>query len=91
MAKIDRKNDKSDRKTIGYSNGDVLIPIAPSVEEASYDYDDMRDAIIAKIKESHVRIILQANIGVIMLYWDIGNEILRRQRNEGWGAKVIDR
>jgi len=91
MAKIDRKNDKSDRKTIGNSNGDVLTPIAPSVEEASYDYDDMRDAIIAKIKESHVRIILQANIGVIMLYWDIGNEILRRQRNEGWGAKVIDR
>jgi len=24
-------------------------------------------------------------------YWQIGNEILQRQNNEGWGAKVIDR
>jgi predicted nuclease of restriction endonuclease-like (RecB) superfamily len=28
---------------------------------------------------------------MIEMYWDIGNEILRRQQNEGWGAKVIDR
>ncbi|MDR2650515.1 MAG: DUF1016 N-terminal domain-containing protein [Clostridiales bacterium] len=29
--------------------------------------------------------------GMIELYWNVGNEILRRQQNEGWGAKVIDR
>ena len=28
---------------------------------------------------------------MIELYWEIGNEILRRQKDEGWGAKVIDR
>jgi predicted nuclease of restriction endonuclease-like (RecB) superfamily len=28
---------------------------------------------------------------MIMLYWDIGRMILDRQKNEGWGAKVIDR
>jgi predicted nuclease of restriction endonuclease-like (RecB) superfamily len=28
---------------------------------------------------------------LILLYWHIGREILRRQREEGWGGKVIDR
>jgi len=27
----------------------------------------------------------------VLLYWHIGREILRRQQQEGWGAKVIDR
>ncbi len=25
------------------------------------------------------------------MYWEIGNAILERQKNEGWGSKVIDR
>ena len=25
------------------------------------------------------------------MYWDIGAAILKKQKNEGWGAKVIDR
>ena len=28
---------------------------------------------------------------MILLYWDIGRLILERQKQEGWGAKVIDR
>ena len=28
---------------------------------------------------------------MVMLYWEIGATILKRQRREGWGAKVIDR
>ena len=34
---------------------------------------------------------MQANTGMIELYWHIGNDILQRQKEEGWGAKVIDR
>lgn len=26
-----------------------------------------------------------------MLYWQIGNDILERQQQQGWGTKVIDR
>ena len=59
--------------------------------EVQQSYYDMRDSIIAKIKETRVRLIIQANSGMTMLYWNIGNEILQRQKNEGWGAKVIDR
>jgi hypothetical protein len=31
------------------------------------------------------------NRELILLYWEIGRDILRRQREEGWGARVIDR
>jgi predicted nuclease of restriction endonuclease-like (RecB) superfamily len=34
---------------------------------------------------------MQANTSMIELYWHIGNEILQRQKSEGWGTKVIDR
>ena len=34
---------------------------------------------------------LAVNSELILLYWQIGHDILRRQRDEGWGAKVIDR
>ncbi|MBW2738663.1 MAG: hypothetical protein JRE64_07385 [Deltaproteobacteria bacterium] len=26
-----------------------------------------------------------------MMYWDIGNSIIQKQNNEGWGSKIIDR
>jgi hypothetical protein len=28
---------------------------------------------------------------MIILYWNIGNQILQSQIKKGWGAKVIDR
>jgi len=80
-----------ERKSMGNPKDDILIPIAPSLAEVHDSYTDMRDIIIAKIKESRTRTIIQVNSGMIELYWDIGNEILHRQKNEGWGAKVIDR
>jgi len=80
-----------DRKHIGRKKDEVLFPVAPSLKEIPDSYIDMRDTIIEKIKESRTRTAIQVNTGMIELYWDIGNEILRRQKNEGWGAKVIDR
>jgi predicted nuclease of restriction endonuclease-like (RecB) superfamily len=28
---------------------------------------------------------------MVLLYWDIGERILKKQNAEGWGAKIIDR
>lgn len=33
----------------------------------------------------------RVNEELVLLYWEIGREILLRQEREGWGAKVIDR
>ena len=80
-----------DRKSMSKPKDGVFMPVAPGIADVPDKYLDMRDTIIAKIKESRVRFAVQVNSGMIALYWDIGNEILRRQKNEGWGAKVIDR
>jgi len=54
-------------------------------------YFELRDSIITRIKETRLHYIMQANAGMIELYWNIGKDILQRQESEGWGAKVIDR
>lgn len=43
------------------------------------------------IRSAQVRAALAVNRELVLLYWHIGREILVRQEQEGWGAKVIDR
>jgi predicted nuclease of restriction endonuclease-like (RecB) superfamily len=51
-------------------------------------------ALLASIKEriqsAQVRAALAVNHELVLLYWGIGSEITRRQKEEGWGAKVIE-
>ncbi len=44
-----------------------------------------------RIREARVGAALAVHHELVLLYWDIGNEILSRQSAEGWGAKVVDR
>ncbi len=45
----------------------------------------------AKIRDARLRTALAVNSELIMLYWQIGREILDRQARDGWGAKVVNR
>ncbi|HBB26767.1 MAG TPA: DUF1016 domain-containing protein [Bacteroidetes bacterium] len=47
--------------------------------------------ITAYLRGARIRSVLAANSIVIEAYWKIGNLILTRQQESGWGAKVIDR
>jgi len=44
-----------------------------------------------RIERAQVRASLAVNQELVLLYWQIGREILSRQDRESWGAKVIDR
>ncbi len=44
-----------------------------------------------RIRAAQVKAALAVNQELILLYWQIGREILERQQQEGWGTKVIDR
>ena len=79
------------RKSKGKSIEGVVIPAPPLLSEMDSAYFDLRNSIITRIKETRLRFVTQANIGMIELYWNIGNDILQRQNSEGWGAGVIDR
>lgn len=43
------------------------------------------------IRQAQIKAALTVNQELILLYWQIGREILSRQKQEGWGAKVIER
>lgn len=47
-------------------------------------------SIKERIRTERQRAILAANAAMVLLYWDIGKLILGRQKEEGWGAKIID-
>ncbi|APB33135.1 protein of unknown function DUF1016 [Gloeomargarita lithophora Alchichica-D10] len=44
-----------------------------------------------RIHTAQQRATLAVNRELIMLYWQIGRDILERQAEQGWGAKVIER
>ncbi|MEG4007628.1 DUF1016 N-terminal domain-containing protein [Microcoleus sp. Pol11C1] len=43
-----------------------------------------------RIVQYQVRAVLSVNCELVLLYWPIGRNILHRQQQRGWGAKVID-
>jgi predicted nuclease of restriction endonuclease-like (RecB) superfamily len=55
------------------------------------DYGDWLSSLKQRIAGARQRILLAANKEQIQLYHEIGREILDRQSQQGWGAKVINR
>lgn len=57
----------------------------------SENYRILLEDLKRRIREAQVRAALAVNRELILLYWQLGKEILHRQDQEGWGSKVIDR
>jgi predicted nuclease of restriction endonuclease-like (RecB) superfamily len=53
--------------------------------------DGGKKDIKARVRAAQLKAGLAVNRELVLLYWHIGREILARQKQEGWGAKVIDR
>ena len=54
------------------------------------DYQTFLIDLKARIRTAQVRAALAVNRELVLLYWQIGRDILARQQQQGWGAKVID-
>ncbi len=54
-------------------------------------YTEWLLALKTRIHEAQQRATLVVNRELIGLYWQIGRDILARQAEQGWGAKVIER
>jgi predicted nuclease of restriction endonuclease-like (RecB) superfamily len=63
-----------------------LRQVKPSVEYASLLGDLKR-----RIRAAQLGAALSVNRELVLLYWSIGGDILTRQKEQGWGSKVIDR
>jgi predicted nuclease of restriction endonuclease-like (RecB) superfamily len=55
------------------------------------NYDAFLSTLKQRIRTAQVRAALAVNKELVLLYWQIGKEILQRQQDEGWGTKVIER
>ncbi len=57
----------------------------------SQNYDAFLNGLKERIRHAQVLAATALNREAILLYWQLGKEILERQEREGWGAKVVDR
>lgn len=54
-------------------------------------YDELLARLKERVRTSQVRAARAANTELLALYWSIGRDILQRQQDAGWGAKVVER
>ena len=95
MKKIVKKSpdtiNNKERKSRGRQRRDAIFPVPPISGELPENYAATLKALKSRIRTERLHVVMAANAAMVLLYWDIGRAILERQKNEGWGAKVIDR
>ena len=69
----------------------IVRSMTDSLFQVPPQYESFLQELTERIRSAQVRAALSVNRELIQLYWSIGRNILNRQNNEGWGAKVIDR
>jgi predicted nuclease of restriction endonuclease-like (RecB) superfamily len=83
--------ENENRKQRGKQKANVILPMPDALLNLPQGYDVFVKSIKEQIASNRLKNILSANSAMVLLYWQIGNTILTRQKNEGWGAKIIDR
>lgn len=63
----------------------------PSLTPPPEGYADWLADLKSRIHTAQQRATLAVNRELVLLYWQIGRDILARQASQGWGAKVIER
>ena len=55
-----------------------------------HEYEDWLLSLKNRIRDAHTRTVIAVNSEMVLLYWQIGRDILERQSRQGWGSKVIE-
>ena len=66
-------------------------PTPVKLTEPPAGYADWLAELKTRIHSAQQRAALAVNRELVLLYWQIGRDILARQAEQGWGAKVIER
>ena len=70
---------------------DVMSDSPISLTPPPAGYADWLADLKGRIHTAQQRATLAVNRELVLLYWQIGCDILARQAEQGWGAKVIER
>jgi predicted nuclease of restriction endonuclease-like (RecB) superfamily len=65
-------------------------PVVNKTEVSAANYKKFVSSLKAKIRSAQIRGIIAVNKELIRLYWEIGKEILDKQKMEGWGTNVLE-
>jgi predicted nuclease of restriction endonuclease-like (RecB) superfamily len=68
-----------------------MIESPVSLSAPPEGYGDWLTDLKLRIHSAQQRATLAVNQELVLLYWQIGHDILTRQASQGWGAKVIER
>lgn len=55
------------------------------------EYINFLSGIKHRLQHAQIKTVMAANQQMIWQYWQLGNDILKHQTEEGWGAKIIDK
>ena len=53
------------------------------------DYASLLSELKTQVRTAQIRAALSVNRELVLLYWHIGQTILERQEQQGWGTKVV--
>lgn len=71
------KNKTNDLKEISFeANQDNII---------TYEYKNWFIDLKLRIRQSQIKAAVKVNIELLRLYWQMGNEIVEKQKNAHWG------
>lgn len=82
---------KKERVTRGKEKQGAAFPVAPGKIDLPPAYQGLLQEIKARVQHTRLQAVLTANTALVTLYWEIGQSILQRQHQQGWGAKIVDR
>ncbi len=72
----------NNRKQMGKNKDGVIFPVAPNLSEMSDTYLKFIEEVKAEIQKQRISVVLNANSGMICLYWNIGKAIMKKQEEE---------
>jgi predicted nuclease of restriction endonuclease-like (RecB) superfamily len=81
----------TERKQRGRVDRTVMFPVAPTLIDLPPDYAEWLGDLKQRIRAERLRVVLASNAAMVLLYWEIGQQVLEKQMLQGWGAKIIDR
>ena len=87
---MSKPTDDRHRRDNGTQPG-LLMPVPAGRLELPADYAGFLSTVKQRISQDRLKAQLSANTIQMLMYWDLGSEILLKQQDAGWGAKIIDR
>lgn len=73
-----------------HSNIPQSATVKSEVSTLPNGYEVWRKEIIALIEQAKFKAALNVNAELLSLYWKIGTDIIKKQKEQGWGTQVVE-